>query len=150
MRRPLSLTILLLVLAGCATPLQGADLDQKLREAGSSVRGFGKESSTFPIEADSRMAAWTLEAEARQSGPLPQSRQLARRMDLAAKRHVTLIVGGPYPALTREIVLGAIDVNAGKPMKGLVLVYVGSAESAKEVRAAAAKVGIRFVQRQLP
>jgi hypothetical protein len=142
-------TTAVLLLSGCSTPLGGEDLDHKLREAGASVRGFGKKSSTFPIEADSQVAAWTLAAEARQSGPLPVSRQLARQMDLAAKQRIMLIVGGPYPSLTREVVLGAIDVNAGKKLKDLVLVYVGSAESARDVRAAASRAGIRFVQREL-
>lgn len=140
----------LALLAGCSTPPTGEQLQAKLREAAASVHGFGTQSSTFPIEADSPMAAWTLENEAKRSGPLPLSRQLARRMDLAAKRHQMLIVGGFYPALTREIVLGALAIDAGKPLAGLVLVYVGSAESARDVREAATKAGIRFVQRELP
>jgi len=140
----------LALLVGCSTPPTGERLEAKLREAAASVHGFGTQSSTFPIEADSPMAAWTLEAEAQRSGPLPLSRQLARRMDLAAKRHQMLIVGGPYPSLTREIVLGAIGIGAGKPPTGLVLVYVGSAESARDVREAAAGAGIRFVQREFP
>jgi hypothetical protein len=140
----------LALLCGCRTPPTGERLEAKLREAGASVHGFGRESSTFPIEADSKMAAWTLEAEARRTGPLPLSRQLARRMDLAAKRGHVLIVGGAYPALTREVVLGAFAANGGKPLPGLVLVYVGSAESAGDVRRAAAAAGVRFVQRELP
>jgi len=140
----------LALLAACSTPPTGRQLEEKLREAGASVRGFGTQSSIFAIEADSPMAAWTLETEARRSGPLPLSRQLAREMDLAAKRHQMLIVGGPYSSLTREIVLAALAIDAGKPLAGLVLVYVGSAESAQEVREAAAAARIRFVQRELP
>ena len=61
-----------------------------------------------------------------------------------------LVVGGPYSSLTREVVLDALALNEGKPLPGLVLVYVGSAESARDVRTAAGTLGIRFIQRELP
>jgi len=142
--------VLLLAQAACATPPSGEELDQKLRQAGASVRGLGSDPSIFPITADSQMAAWTLTAEAKESGPLPLARQLNHRMDRAAKRKRMLVVGGPYSSLTREVVLGALALNGAKPFPGLVLVYVGSAESARDVRTAAKDLGIRFVQRDLP
>jgi len=141
---------LLLLQAACAAPPSGDTLEQKLRQAGASVHGLGSDPSIFPITADSRMAAWTLTAESKESGPLPISRQLNHRLGRAAKRNQMLVVGGPYSSLTREVVLGALALNAGKPLPGLVLVYVGSAESAHDVRTAAKTLGIRFVQRELP
>lgn len=141
---------LLVVSAGCAATLSEETLEEKLRQAGASVRGLGSDPSIFPITADSQMAAWTLTAEAKGSGPLPLSRQLNHRMGRASKRKRMLVVGGPYSSLTREVVLGALALNRGRPLPGLVLVYVGSAESAREVRTAAAALGIRFVQRELP
>lgn len=143
-------TALCLALAACSSPVSGTDLEAKLREAGSSVQGLGSDFETFAIEADSQMAAWTLIAEARESGPLPLSRQLARRMDLAVKRQAMLVVGGSYPSLTRAVVLEALGLNQEKPMPSLILIYVGSAESARDPRAAADKLRIRFVQRELP
>jgi hypothetical protein len=139
-----------LALTACSSPVSGPDLEAKLREAGSSVQGLGSDLSTFAIDADSQMAAWTLIAEAREGGPLPLSRQLARRMDLAVKRKTLLVVGGSYPSLTRVIVMDALSLIEGKAMPGLVLVYVGSAESARDPRAAAGPLEIRFVQRDLP
>ena len=141
---------LLLAQATCAGPPSGETLEQQLRQAGASVRGLGSNPSIFPITADSRMAAWTLTAESKQSGPLPLARQLKHAMGLAAKRHRMLVVGGPYSSLTREVILSALALNNGKPMPGLVLVYVGSAESARDVRTAAGTLRIRFVQRELP
>lgn len=140
----------LLALAACAAPVSGEALEEKLRQAGASVRGLGSDCSVFPITADSQMAAWTLTVESKESGPLPLARQLNHRMDRASKRHTMLVVGGPYSSLTREVVLDALALNEGEPLPGLVLIYVGSAESAREVRAAAGALGIRFVQRELP
>jgi hypothetical protein len=141
---------LLLALASCATPVPGEALNEKLRQAGASVHGLGSDPSVFPITADSQIAAWTLAAEAKQNGPLPLARHLNYRMDRAFKRHRMLVVGGPYSSLTREVVLDALALNEGRPLPGLVLVYVGSAESAREVRTAAGALGIRFIQRELP
>jgi hypothetical protein len=140
----------LLALAACAAPVSEEALEEKLRQAGASVRGLGSDPSVFPITADSQMAAWTLAAESKESGPLPLARQLKHRMDRASKRQRMLVVGGPYSSLTREVVLDALALNEGKPLPGLVFVYVGSAESAREVRAAAGTLGIRFIQRELP
>jgi hypothetical protein len=142
--------VALIVSTACAGPVSGEALEEKLRQAGASVRGLGTDLSVFPITADSRMAAWTLAAESKESGPLPLARQLNHRMDRASKRNRVLVVGGPYSSLTREVVLDALAMNEGKPLRGLVLVYVGSAESARDVRTAAGSLGIRFVQRELP
>jgi hypothetical protein len=148
---PVSLVAaVLFALAACAAPVSGEALEEKLRQAGASVRGLGSGLSVFPITADSQMAAWTLAAESKGSGPLPLARQLNHRMDRASKRHTMLVVGGPYSSLTREVVLDALALNEGKALPGLVLVYVGSAESAREVRTAAGDLDIRFVQRELP
>jgi hypothetical protein len=140
----------LLASTACSTPVSGDALEEKLRQAGASVRGLGSDPSVFPITADSQMAAWTLTAESKESGLLPLARRLKHRMDRASKLNRMLVVGGPYSSLTREVVLGALALNEGRPLPGLVLVYVGSAESAREVRTTAGTLGIRFVQRELP
>ena len=148
---PVSLVAaVLFALAACAAPVSGEALEEKLRQAGASVRGLGSDPSVFPITADSQMTAWTLAAESKESGPLPLARQLNHRMGRASKRNRMLVVGGPYSSLTREVVLDALALNKGKPLPGLALVYVGSAESARDVRTAAGTLGIRFVQRELP
>jgi hypothetical protein len=140
----------LLALAACAAPVSGETLEEKLRQAGASVRGLGSDLSIFPITADSQMAAWTLIAESKEGGSLALARQLNHRMDRAFKRRTVLVVGGPYSSLTREVVLDALALNEGRALPGLVLVYVGSAKSAREVRTAAGALGIRLVQRELP
>jgi hypothetical protein len=140
----------LLALTACAAPVSGDALDEKLRQAGASVRGLGSNPEVFPITADSPMAALTLVGESKESGSLPLARQLKYRMGRASKRRTMLVVGGPYSSLTREVVLDALALHEGTPLPGLVLVYVGSPESARDVRTAAGALGIRFVQRELP
>jgi hypothetical protein len=139
----------LLALA-CATAASDRDVEADLRRAAASVRGLRGDVRVFVINADSRMAAWTLAAEAREPGNLPISRQLARRMEVAAKHRDLLAVGGPYPRLTRGVCLDALRVDPKRKLAGLTLVYVGSADSAGDVREAARARGVRFVQRELP
>ncbi|MFQ5418024.1 MAG: hypothetical protein ACE5FL_13410 [Myxococcota bacterium] len=139
-----------LALAACAAPVTGEDLDARLREVGRSVHGLGGKLEVFPISADSQMAAWTLAVEAKETEPLPLARQLSRRMERAADRQLLLVAGGPYPSLTRRVVLDALALREGEALTGLVLVYVGNADSARDVRTAAAALDVRFVQRTLP
>ena len=90
---------LMLVLAGCATPSEQA-LRGKLKQAASSLRG-GERAVVVPIYADSRMAAWTLMAEAR-SGESPLERQLGNRLaHLATRRFDSL-----YDSLVRRLIAG--------------------------------------------
>jgi hypothetical protein len=60
------------------------------------------------------------------------------------------VAGGPYSSLTRRVILDALSLREGETLSGLVLVYVGSADSARDVRTAATALDVRFVQRDLP
>jgi len=73
----------------------------------------------------------------------PEDGELLR--DVALKSERCAVVGAG--AIGMEI---ALALNEGKALPGLVLVYVGSVESAREVRTAAGALDIRFVQRELP
>jgi hypothetical protein len=139
-----------LCFGGCAAPISDRDVDDQLRRAGSSVHGLGGNFEVFAVNADSQMAAWTLAAEAAESGPLPLSRQLARRMQIAARKRQLLVVGGPYPRLSRAVCLGALKLDPSRELSGLTFVYVGSAASAGDVRQAARARNVRFVHRELP
>jgi hypothetical protein len=140
----------MLALLACAAPVVGEDLEARLREAGASVHGLGGKLEIFSIGADSQMAAWTLAVESKESGPLPLARQLSHRMERAAKQRRLLVAGGPYSSLTRRVILDALSLREGETLSGLVLVYVGSADSARDVRTAATALDVRFVQRDLP
>ena len=142
--------LVVICLGGCAATLSDRDVESRLRSAAESVHGLGGDFQVFAINADSQMAAWTLAAEAAESGPLPVSRQLARRIEIAARKRQMLVVGGPYPRLSRAVCVDALALDTRRDLSGLTLVYVGSAESAIEVRNAAGARSVRFVQRELP
>jgi hypothetical protein len=139
---------LALVCAGCATAVPEEVLRSQLREAASSVPG-GARAVVVPIYADSRAAAWTLMAEAR-SGESPLSRQLGNRFVHLASRRSVVAVGSSYEPLARQVLLGALSGDDDRSLRGLTLVFVGSAESAAELRPVAEQRQARFVHRNLP
>ena len=148
-RRATALGLGLLVLA-CATPLSERDVEARLRRAGASVRGIGSEFLVVPVYADSRVAAWTLVAEARAEGATLMGQRLSHDFKREATRRRSIVVGGPFSDLTREIVLDAFGLLEDRALEGLTLVYVGEAAHAGELRRAAHARRARFHHRPLP
>ena len=137
-----------LLLVGCVT-LSQSELERELRRAGSAVPGLGKDFLLFPVHADSKIAAWTLLAEARTGGGSPMAERLAYDFERAERRSMKIVVGGAYPALTREIVLEALERNPDSDLSRLTLVVVGAGDYTDELRRAARAQRIRFYQRSL-
>ena len=137
------------VLVACA-PLSQVELERQLERAGASVRGLGRDFVVVPIHADSQIAAWTLLAEARTEGGSQLAERLGHDFARAERRTMKIVVGGTYPALTHEVVMEALEQNAGADLSRLTLVVVGSGEYADELRAAARARRARFYQRDLP
>lgn len=136
------------LLSGCVTLTQ-TELEQELRQAGRAVPGLGDDFLLFPIHADSKVAAWTLLAEARSGEGSPMAQQLAYDFERAERRSMKIVVGGAYPALTREIVLEALERNPDSDLSRLTLVVVGAGDYTDELRRAARAQRIRFYQRSL-
>jgi hypothetical protein len=144
----LALGLGLLCLA-CATPPGEDEVAARLRRAASSVRGIGSSYLVVPVCADSRVAAWTLLAEARGEGATEASRRLHYDFRREAARGRGVVVGGPFSDLTREVVLDALALE-DRPLDGLTLVYVGEARYAEALRRAALARRARFHHRELP
>lgn len=138
------------VLAACTTPLPEEALERRLRLVGTSVLGPRASFTTVPIQADSNLMAWTLIADARTNGPSNEARWLQRKLSAGAQGPAQLVVGGPFPGLTRQVLLDAFGLNEDRSLPGLTLVFVGDEASAADVRSAAQRVGARFHQRALP
>ena len=134
-----------LLAAACASPLPEEDLARRLNLVGHSVLGSNARFTRVAIQAENQMMAWALQGEARANGPSDRSRWLYGRFVEAAKHRVNVVVGGPYPSLTRQVVLDAFSLNKSRPLRGLTLVLVGGDEAPEAVRSAA-----RFVHRALP
>ncbi len=139
-----------LLAAACASPLPEEDLARRLNLVGHSVLGSNARFTRVAIQAENQMMAWALQGEARANGPSDQSRWLYGRFAEATQRRVNVVVGGPYPSLTHQVVLDAFSLNESRPLRGLTLVLVGGDEAPKDVRSAAERVGARFVHRALP
>jgi len=138
---------LLAAALACATPVTEEAVEQRLRTAGAAVRPPGPGVVLVPVYADSKVAAWTLIAEARGEGASPLAERLSHDLRLAAKRRGAVVVGGPYPELTRLVLLEALELLEDRPLAGLTLVYVGDMRHAAELRQAASALAVRFYQR---
>ncbi len=147
-RRATVLGLGLLALA-CAT-LSESEVEARLRRAAASVRGIGSDFLVVPIHADSHVAAWTLVAEARGEGATAMSRRLSHDFRRGAKRRQSIVIGGPFSELTREIVMDAFGLLEDQTLDGLTLVYVGEAAHSGELRLAARARRARFHHRELP
>lgn len=137
-------------LLACATPVTEGDVEARLQRAARSVPGLEHGYLLVPIHADSKMAAWTLIAEARGEGATEAGRRLSYDLRREARRGRGVVVGGVFPELTRAVVLDALDELADEPLDGLTLVYVGDPIHADELRAAARAHHAAFQQRPLP
>jgi hypothetical protein len=139
-----------LLAAGCIAPVTERALREQLEDVAATHMGQNSVSRVVPIHADTRMAAWALLAEARTDESSPLSLRLGRGIALGASRRVTFVVGGPYPALSHQVVLNALTLNRKKRLSGLTLVLVGSEPPPQQVLEAAAKVRARLVHTPPP
>ena len=134
----------------CATTLSLDDLDQRLRLVGRSVQGAQAEFLTLPVHADSQVAAWTLLAEARSDEGSGMGRALNHDFRRSVQRPITVVVGGPWPDLTREVVLEAWLLQERETRPNLTLIYVGPEEYADELGDVTRRHRARFVHREMP
>ncbi len=144
----LGLSLAWLLAAGCASPMSQEDLDDRLRVAAASVQGLQGRLLYFPVYADSRAAAWTLQAES-QSDDSPLARRLYHDLRRGGTQRIGVVVGGPYPGLTRLVVVDAFELLEERPVPGLTLVYVGHAKQASALRKLARAHRARFYHREL-
>jgi hypothetical protein len=134
----------------CATTLSQDDVDQRLRLVGRSVEGAKGEFLTLPVHADSQVAAWTLLAEAKSDEGTPMGRALNHDFRRSLQRPITVVVGGAWPDLTREVVLEAWLLQERESRPQLTLIYVGPEIHADELGDVTRRHGARFVHREMP
>ena len=139
-----------LLALSCATPVTVTDVEGRLHRAARSVPGLERGYLLVPIHADSKMAAWTLVAEARGEGATLAGRRLSYDLRREARRGRGVVVGGVYPELTRAVLLDALGELTDESLDGLTLVYVGDPALADELRVAAGAHRAAFQHRDLP
>ena len=144
---PIVLTISLMLAMGCVTPLTEADLEKDLDRAASSVPALRRK-RVIPIYAETKMAAWALIADAKSDPSSPMSYRLSRGLAAAARRGFGVVVGGPYPALSDQVVRNALTLHRERPFGGLTLVFVSAKPPSEALREAAKSANARLHHRE--
>ena len=141
------LAVSLMLAVGCVTPLTEADLEKDLARSAASVPALGRK-RVIPIYAETKMAAWALLADAKSDPSSPMSYRLSRGLALAARRGFGVVVGGPYPALSDQVVRNALTLHRERPLGGLALVFVSAKPPSEALREAAASADARLHHRE--
>jgi hypothetical protein len=141
------LTASLMLASGCVTAISEADLETKLDRAASSVRVLGRR-SIIPIYAETKMAAWALLADAKSDPSSQLSYRLSRGLASAARRGFGVVVGGPYPALSDQVVRNALTLQREHPLGGLTLVFVSAKPPSEALWKAARSAEARLYHRE--
>ena len=141
------LAVFLMLAMGCVTPFTEADLEKDLARSASSVPALGRK-RVIPIYAETQMAAWALLADAKSNPSSPMSYRLSRGLALAARRGFGVVVGGPYPALSDQVVRNALTLHRERPLGGLTLVFVSAKPPSEALREAAMSADARLHHRE--
>lgn len=86
------------------------------------------------VDARSEDAAWGEIVRARTEQPRETSRVLAQVFEQAHSRPLEVVVGGPYPKLTDQVLRDAFGLAHGE-LEGLRLVEVGAEPLSEELLA---------------
>jgi hypothetical protein len=143
-----SLLLTTLLAVGCVTPVSEADLEKQLAEAAAPVTGRS-ETRVLPVTAETRFVAWALLTEAKGDHSSPLSVQLSRRIALAARRHMKVVVGGPYAGLTDQVLRNALSLQEERAVRGMTLVLVSEEPPSPELAQAAQAAQARLYHRRL-
>ena len=137
-----------LLAAGCVTQVSEDQLETKLAQAASPVTGRSQ-TRVIPVTAETRFVAWALLTEAKSDLSSPLSVQLSRRIALAARRRMKVVVGGPYPGLTDQVLQNALSLQEGRAVRGLTLILVSDEGPSPELAQAARAAETRLYHRRL-
>jgi len=141
------LGVSLMLATGCITPLTEDDLEKDLERAASSVPSLGRK-RVIPIYAETRMAAWALLADAKSNPSSPMSYRLSRGLAAAARRGFGVVVGGPYPALSDQVLRNALTLHRERPLGGLKLLFVSAKPPSEALWQAAKHADARIHHRE--
>jgi hypothetical protein len=144
-RRALGLGLLcsVLVTLGCVTPLTEEELQKDLERSASHIPNLGR-TRVVPIYAETSLLAQAMLYEARHDPDSELSALLGKRMAAASKRRITLVVGGPYPELTEQVLANALHLNEEQGLRGMKLVLVSEQGPSPELSRAAREARVRL------
>ncbi len=144
-RRTLGLCLALaaLLALGCVTPVTEDELEQSLEQSASHIPNLGRK-RVIPIYAETRLVAKALFLEAKADPDSQLSALLAKRIAAASKRRFSVVVGGPYPDLTEQVLANALALNQEHGLAGMKLVLVSSRGPSSDLTRAAREARARL------
>jgi hypothetical protein len=150
--RPVLRSLLLaLVLAtglcACVTALTEDQVEDRLQVAAKPVAS-ARPKRLIPIYAETSFVAKALLTEARVNPESPLSVSVSRRIEIAAQRRLQVVVGGPYPDLTDQVVTNALRLQPEKGLRGATLVFVSPQRPSPQLQAAAKQAQARLYHRE--
>ena len=143
-----TLALAILLATGCVTAITEFELEDRLEQAASSVSGLGRV-RIVTIYADTRTVAWGLLTAAKMDRTSPLSVRTGKQIAGAARQGRAVVVGGPYPALTDQILRNALALHEEDSLQGLRLVLVSAERPSDELRTAASGARARLLHRRL-
>ena len=146
---PALLAVLLLAPAGCVTPVTESDVEDKLEAAARPFQKLGRR-RVIPIYAETSLIARALLTEARANPDSPLIKRIGRSLGVAAKRRFHVVVGGPYPELSDQVLRSAFAHHREQGLGGLTVVYVSDVAPSPALARAAKDVRAKLYHRDLP
>ncbi len=143
----LALAAGLLLATGCVTSMTESELKQQLDKTADEMR-IGKR-RIVPIYAETKLVAQVMLVEARTDPKSQTSRHLGKRIAVAARRGQIVVAGGPYPALSDQLLRNALTLQDEGSLRGLRLVLVSSEGPSDELSQAARAAQARLYHRSV-
>ena len=138
----------ILATLGCVTSVTEAELERQLNDATERMP-LGKR-RVVPIWAETRLVAQAMLIEARTDPNSALSRTLGKRLGIAARRGQSVVVGGPYPALSDRVLRNAFSVHDEGTLRGLKVVLVSAKGPSGELVQAAREARARLYHHSVP
>jgi hypothetical protein len=145
-----SLLVALLVapwLGACVTALTEDEIEDRLEVAAKPV-ATARPRRVIPIYAETSFVAKALLTEARVNAESPLSVSVSRRIEIAAQRRLQVVVGGPYPDLTDQVVTNALRLQPEQGLRGATLVFVSAQRPSPQLLDAAKQAQLRLYHRE--
>lgn len=149
--RPVLLALVgALLLTGCATKMTEPELTGRLRRESQTVASRQVVRRVVPIYAQTKMEAWILRTEAKSSPDAsPLSLTLSDGFRLGQRRRVDYVIGGPFPDLSERLILNGLQMNQGRALPGLRIIYVSPIPPTPALQRAASARRVRLEHRRL-
>jgi hypothetical protein len=125
------------------TPVTEQELEENLKQTAERIPNLGRK-RVIPIYAETPMLAKALLYEARHDEDSQLSSLIGKRIAAASKRSISVVVGGPYPELTEQVLTNALNLNRETGLRGVKVVLVSSKGPSADLARLARETRVRL------